>query len=322
MVLVFILLVFCFGFFNFLVALGYIVGVLVSTAYLTLLERKLMAGVQRRQGPNVVGKFYGLLQPLVDGVKLILKRSPKLIKVNVYYYISPLASLSFSLLPWGVVPLGGGNFVENTERYSLLWVLLLSSVQVFPLLCAGVSSGSTYALLGGLRAATQFISYEVILGLSYIGFIMVLQFFFCRNPFSLYSFLGVSGLLLVLLPFSFILLIVVFAEAHRAPFDLVECESELVSGYHVEYSSTLFASFFLAEYINILLHSILIGIVLFGVSNVVIILFVCILFILVRCAVPRLRFDQLIDLCWNCLLPLLLIFLVVEGVGLAIVYYV
>nr|YP_010433583.1 NADH dehydrogenase subunit 1 [Polypodium hydriforme]USZ79615.1 NADH dehydrogenase subunit 1 [Polypodium hydriforme] len=322
MVLVFILLVFYFGFLKFLVALGYVIGVLVSTAYLTLLERKLMAGVQRRQGPNIVGKLYGLLQPLVDGLKLIFKRSPRLIKVNIYYYISPLASLSFSLLPWGVIPLGGGNLVENTERYSLLWVLLLSSVQVFPLLCAGVSSGSIYALLGGIRAATQFISYEIVLGLSYVGFIMILQFFFCRNPFSLYSFLGVFGLLLVLLPFSFILLVVMFAEAHRAPFDLVECESELVSGYHVEYSSTLFASFFLAEYVNILFHSVMVGIVVFGVSSVMIVMFVCVIFILVRCSVPRLRFDQLIHLCWNNLLPLLLFFLVIEGIILFIVCYV
>lgn len=286
------------------------VPVLISVAYLTLAERKIIGYSQTRKGPNVVG-IYGLLQPLADGLKLFSKEMVIPNHVSIFlYFFSPILALTLGLVVWGLMPL---NFYSTMSDVTLgiLIIFALSSVGVYAILMSGWSSNSKYAFMGSLRAAAQMISYEVSIGLIVISVIL------CGGTMNLINIIQAQEqliwFLLPLLPAAFMFFISCLAETNRAPFDLTEGESELVSGYNVEYSSMTFALFFLAEYSHIIFMSFLFAVIFLGgwsfIISSPIILFikgtsVVFLFVWVRTSFPRLRYDQLMSLLWKSYLPL------------------
>lgn len=286
------------------------IPVLISVAYLTLAERKIIGYSQTRKGPNVVG-IYGLLQPLADGVKLFSKEMVIPNHVSIFlYFFSPILALTLGLIVWALMPL---NFYSTMSDITLgiLIIFALSSVGVYAILMSGWSSNSKYAFMGSLRAAAQMISYEVSIGLIVISVIL------CAGTMNLLNIIQaqeqLTWFLLPLLPAAFMFFISCLAETNRAPFDLTEGESELVSGYNVEYSSMTFALFFLAEYSHIIFMSFLFAVIFLGGWSFIItspiILFIkgtlmVFLFVWVRTSFPRLRYDQLMSLLWKTYLPL------------------
>ena len=218
-----------------------IVPILLAIAFLTLIERKILGYSQLRKGPNIVG-FYGLLQPLADGVKLFLKETiiPNNVSLLVYFF-SPILALALSLFLWGLIPFGNYSIVSD-NHLSLIFILAISSITIYTILMSGWGSNSKYAFLGAMRSAAQMISYEVSLGLIIITIILLSSFF---NLSKLINFQSVSTLLaLPLIPLAIMFLISSIAETNRAPFDLTEGESELVSGFNIEYPGMIFALFF------------------------------------------------------------------------------
>lgn len=287
-----------------------VVPVLISVAYLTLAERKIIGYSQTRKGPNIVG-IYGILQPLADGVKLFSKEMVIPNHVSIFlYFFSPILALTLGLVVWGLMPLNH-NSVMSDVNLGILIIFALSSVGVYAILMSGWSSNSKYAFMGSLRAAAQMISYEVSIGLIVISVIL------CAGTMNLINIIHVQEqtiwFLFPLLPAAFMFFISCLAETNRAPFDLTEGESELVSGYNVEYSSMTFALFFLAEYAHIIFMSFLFAVIFLGgwsfIFNYPIILFIkgtfiIFLFVWVRTSFPRLRYDQLMSLLWKTYLPL------------------
>ena len=293
--------------------------ILISVAYFTLAERKIMGTIQRRRGPNVVGVF-GLLQPLSDGLKLLVKES--IIPSNsnkVIFILSPIATFFISLLGWAIIPFDKYSILADINL-GLLYLFAVSSLGVFGIIMSGWSSNSKYAFLGALRSAAQMVSYEVSIG--FIIIVIVL----CCGSFSLQTIIESQENVWFLVPF-FPLFLMFFvsalAETNRHPFDLPEAEAELVSGYNVEYSAMGFALFSLGEYSNMLVMSSLNVVLFFGgwlplieipfVSNSVwfglkICLFV-VLYIWMRAALPRYRYDQLMDLGWKTFLPISICYL-------------
>nr|YP_010889941.1 NADH dehydrogenase subunit 1 [Chelophyes appendiculata]WJJ69902.1 NADH dehydrogenase subunit 1 [Chelophyes appendiculata] len=297
-----------------------IVPILIGVAYLTLLERKLLGYAQLRKGPNVVG-LYGILQPLADGVKLFSKEVVIPSHANVAFFIlAPILALVMGLIPWFIFPWGGVRFSSLIAHpYSLLLVLAVLSIGIFGVLLSGWSSSSKYAFLGAIRAVAQMISYEVSLTLILMSVIVLTGSLSLAYIHIIQNFLG--WLLFPLWPVALIYFVSMLAETNRAPFDLCEGESELVSGYNVEYSSMPFAMFFLAEYSHIIFASFIFAILFMGGSLQVYpfrvlsyLLFVgstcfkgvciCILFVLMRASYPRLRYDQVMMLMWKQYLPL------------------
>lgn len=286
------------------------VPVLISVAYLTLAERKVIGYTQARKGPNIVG-IYGLLQPLADGVKLFSKEMVIPNHVSIFlYFFSPILALTLGLVVWGLMPLNHYSVMSDVNL-GILIVFALSSVGVYAILMSGWSSNSKYAFMGSLRAAAQMISYEVSIGLIIITVIL------CGGTMNLTNIINVqeqsTWFVFPLLPAAFMFFISCLAETNRAPFDLTEGESELVSGYNVEYSSMTFALFFLAEYAHIIFMSFLFAVIFLGgwsfIISFPIILFlkstfIVFLFIWVRTSFPRLRYDQLMSLLWKTYLPL------------------
>ncbi len=296
--------------------LGIVVPLLLSVAYFTLAERKIIASIQRRRGPNVVG-YIGLLQPLADGLKLFVKESIFPSNANTFLFIlAPLLTFFLSLIGWAVIPFGPGIVISDTPL-GLLYVLAVSSISVYGIVISGWASNSKYAFIGALRSAAQIISYEVS-----IGFILI-SIVICAGSFNLTDIVESQDegwYVLAHMPIFIIFLISALAETNRHPFDLPEAEAELVSGYNVEYSAIGFALFFLGEYANILLISALTTLLFFGgwlplypldflglPSSLwfgsKLCLFV-VFFIWIRAALPRYRYDQLIDLGWKVFLPL------------------
>jgi len=298
-----------------------IVLLLIAVAYFTLAERKLLAVIQRRRGPNVVG-VYGLLQPLSDGLKLLMKEIILPSNSNqTLFLIAPMLTFVISLLGWAVLPFD--KYATLAElNLGILYILGISSVGVYGIIISGWASNSKYAFLGALRSTAQMVSYEVSLG--FIIIVIVI----CCESFNINQIIYFQKNIWFLIPF-FPLFLIFFisglAETNRHPFDLPEAEAELVSGYNVEYSAMTFALFSLGEYSNMLLMSSLNIILFFGGwlsplsflsflpgsfwFGIKIILFV-ILYVLMRAILPRYRYDQLMYLGWKVFLPISLGYLI------------
>nr|AYW52349.1 NADH dehydrogenase subunit 1 [Entiminae sp. ACP-2013] len=286
----------------FISSLILIICVLVGVAFLTLLERKVLGYIQIRKGPNKVG-FLGLLQPFSDAIKLFTKEQmyPFMSNFNLYY-LCPVINLLLALLLWMSMPFMSVNF---NFSLSLLFILCVSSLSVYTIMLAGWSSNSNYAMLGGLRSVAQTISYEVSLILILMSFLfMILSF----NILDLGVYQENIWFFFLLLPSSIMWVVSSLAETNRTPFDFAEGESELVSGFNVEYSSGGFAMIFLAEYANILFMSMLCGMLFLGGNLEMYYFFMKLIFIAffwlwVRGTLPRYRYDKLMYLAWKGYLP-------------------
>lgn len=300
----------------FITPLILILSVMLALAFLTLVERKIIGSIQLRKGPNVT-HTYGLFQPFADGLKLFIKEPIRpLASSSLLFLFSPLLALTIALLLWMPLPL---PFPLVDLNLSLLFLLALSCLAVYSLLGAGWASNSMYALIGAIRAVAQTISYEVTLGLILLCLIIF------SGAFTLQTFYYTQENLWLIFPawpLAFMWFISTLAETNRSPFDLTEGESELVSGFNIEYSAGPFALFFLAEYANILFINSLSAILFFGtqilitfpeISSIILIsktVLLSILFLWVRASYPRFRYDQLIHLIWKNFLPLTLAFVI------------
>jgi len=297
-----------------------IVPLLISVAYFTLAERKILGAIQRRRGPNVVG-VYGLLQPLSDGFKLLVKETVLPSNANKFIFIlAPIITFVISLMGWAIIPYDKYSVLSEVN-VGVLYLFAISSLGVYGIIMSGWASNSKYAFLGALRSAAQMVSYEVS-----IGFIIV-TIVVCCGSFNLQTIIESQRNVWFIIPF-FPLFLMFFtsalAETNRHPFDLPEAEAELVSGYNVEYSAMGFALFSLGEYANMLLMSSLNVILFFGgwlppletLSFIpgsiwfgLKICFFVILYVWIRAALPRYRYDQLMGLGWKVFLPISLTYL-------------
>nr|BAW88535.1 NADH dehydrogenase subunit 1 [Raiamas buchholzi] len=290
----------------------YIAPVLLAVAFLTLIERKVLGYMQLRKGPNVVGP-YGLLQPIADGVKLFIKEPIRPSSSSPLLFLTaPILALTLAMMLWAPMPMPNSMTDINL---GVLFIMAISSLMVYSILGSGWASNSKYALIGALRAVAQTISYEVSLGL-----ILLSTIIFSGN-FTLQTFSTAQEsvwLLLPAWPLAIMWYVSTLAETNRAPFDLTEGESELVSGFNVEYAGGPFALFFLAEYANILLMNTLSAILFLGASHIPSLpeiatvnimtkaALLSMLFLWVRASYPRFRYDQLMHLIWKSFLPVTL----------------
>nr|WP_194303273.1 NADH-quinone oxidoreductase subunit NuoH [Acetobacter estunensis] len=304
-------------------ALAVLVPLLIAVAYLTLMERKVMAAMQLRRGPNVNGIF-GLLQAFADAIKMITKETIIPAGANRFLFLfAPFLTFSLAMLAWAVIPTGSGLAVANIN-VGILYLLAISSLGVYGTLIAGWASNSKYAFLGSLRAAAQMVSYEVSIGLVIVSVLLAVgslnlndivlaqqHIWFCVPMFPMFIVFFISAL----------------AETGRAPFDLPEGESELVAGFFVEYSSLSFGLFFLGEYANMILMSGMVSILFLGgwlpplgiapftwvpgpLWFIAKILFCLFVFIWTRATFPRFRYDQLMRLGWKIFLPMSLLWMI------------
>jgi len=290
---------------------------IIAVAYFTLVERKIMAGIQRRRGPDVVGAW-GLIQPFADAAKLILKETILPSTANtVLFVIAPILSFMLSLVGWAVIPFGE-TYVLSDINVGVLYLFAVSSLGVYGIIMSGWASNSKYAFLGGLRSAAQMVSYEVSIGFIIIAVVL------CAGSLNLSTITLAQKQVwycVPLFPMFFMFFISALAETNRHPFDLPEAEAELVAGYNVEYSAAGFALFFLGEYANMIMMSSVTTILFLGGWLPFLDFFpftfvpgpiwfglkVCIfvaLFVWARAAYPRYRYDQLMRLGWKVFLPL------------------
>jgi len=319
---------------------------LLAVAYLTVAERKTMASMQRRLGPNAVG-YYGLLQAFADALKLILKEYVAPTQANlILFFLGPIITLAFSLLGYAVIPYGPGLSISDMNL-GILYILAVSSLATYGILLAGWSANSKYAFLGSIRSTAQLISYELVLSSVILLVIMI------TNNLNIninIQYQKIIFFIIPLFPIFLIFFIGSVAETNRAPFDLAEAESELVSGFMTEHAAVIFVFFFLAEYSSILLMCILTSILFMGGyligfdisyffdtniewanlysidSNLLNIIslssifyslslglksaIMVFIFIWVRASFPRIRFDQLMSYCWTVLLPVVIAFII------------
>jgi NADH-quinone oxidoreductase subunit H len=311
--------------------LALVVPLLIGVAYLTLMERKVLAAMQLRMGPNVVGPF-GLLQPFADAVKLVFKETILPTGANkVVFLAAPMLTFLLSLIAWAVIPVGAGLVIADIN-VGVLYLFAISSLGVYGIIMAGWASNSRYAFLGALRSSAQMVSYEVSMGF------VIITVLLCVGSLNLSEIVLAQRTVwffIPLFPMFIIFFISALAETNRHPFDLPEAEAELVAGYQVEYSSMSFALFFLGEYANMILMSAMTAILFLGgwlppfdipplnwipgplwlILKIVLLLFV---FIWIRAALPRYRYDQLMRLGWKVFLPFSLFWVVATaGVLLA-----
>lgn len=300
-----------------------ILPLLGGVAYLTLMERKVIAAMQLRKGPNIVGPF-GLLQPLADGLKLMLKEVILPSKANkVMFILAPVITFVLALIGWAVVPFSE-SFVIANLNIGVVYLLATSSLGIYGIIIAGWASNSKYAFLGAIRSSAQMISYEVSIGLIIISVVLNAG---SLNLTEIVLAQKSGWYVLPMFPMFVLFFISALAETNRHPFDLPEAESELVAGYNVEYSSMPFSMFFLGEYANMILISAFAATLFLGgwlppidndffnffpsafwlIFKIFILLF-C--FIWVRATLPRYRYDQLMRLGWKVILPLSLIWVV------------
>jgi len=322
------------------------VPVLLSVAFVTIAERKTMASMQRRLGPNIVG-YYGLLQAFADALKLLLKEYVAPTQSNIIlFFVGPVITLVFSLLGYAVIPFGPSLTISDMNL-GIIYILAVSSLATYGILLAGWSANSKYAFLGSLRSTAQLISYELVLSSAILIIIMITN---SLNLTVIVESQRIIWFIFPLLPLFIIFFIGSIAETNRAPFDLAEAESELVSGFMTEHSAVIFVFFFLAEYASIVLMCILTNILFLGgylfstsfnyifilINNVINIqnfvnmfinnkIFIALIdniflglkisvmvfiFIWVRASFPRIRFDQLMSFCWTILLPIVFAFII------------
>ncbi|MBP7189825.1 MAG: NADH-quinone oxidoreductase subunit NuoH [Rickettsiaceae bacterium] len=302
-----------------------IIPLLLSVAYLTYAERRVIAFMQMRRGPNVVGPF-GLLQPIADAIKLIFKEI--IVPTNaskIIFILAPMVTFVLSLVGWAVIPFTE-NFVLADINVGVLYILAISSLGVYGIMIAGWASNSKYAFLGAVRSSAQMISYEVSMGLVIVAVLLV------SGSMNLTDIVEAQRLRpiwidILLSPMAVVFFISALAETNRLPFDLPEAEAELVAGYNVEYSSMTFAMFFLGEYANMLLISAMTVIFFFGgylpPFNLEIlsfipgfiwffgkIIFLIFIFLWIRATLPRYRYDQLMRIGWKFLLPITLVWVI------------
>jgi len=306
--------------------LAIIVPLLILVAFLTLAERKVIAAIQLRKGPNVVGPF-GLLQPFADGLKLLLKETIIPAGANRgVFIIAPMVTFLLSLVAWAVIPFSPGVVVADIN-VGILYLFAISSLGVYGIIMAGWASNSKYAFLGALRSAAQMVSYEVS-----IGFVMI-TVLLCVGSLNLTQIVLAQKTVwfcIPLFPMFIIFFISALAETNRSPFDLPEGESEIVAGYFVEYSAMAFALFFLGEYSAMILMSGMTSILFLGgwlppfnvapftwipgpvwfAAKIAFCLFV---FLWVRATLPRYRYDQLMRLGWKVFLPFSLIWVILTA---------
>ncbi len=314
-----------------LIALGKIllvvVPLLISVAMLTLVERKVIAAMQLRKGPNVVG-FWGLLQPFADGLKLFLKETiiPSQ-SSRVIFLIAPMVTFMLALLGWAVIPLAP-EFVIADINVGILYLFAISSLGVYGIIMAGWASNSKYAFLGAIRSSAQMVSYEVSIGFVIVTVLLLVGSLnlgdIVRAQSGGFWNWHAFG---ILFPMFVVFFISALAETNRHPFDLPEAEAELVAGYNVEYSSMSFALFFLGEYANMILMSGMTTILFLGgwqpIADIAIfawippvlwfvakVSFCLFVFIWARATLPRYRYDQLMRLGWKVFLPLSLVWVV------------
>ena len=313
-----------------------VVPIMLSVAYLTLAERKVIGYIQVRIGPNRVGPK-GLLQPIADGLKLALKEI--IIPTNsnrILFILGPILTLGPALAAWAVIPFDEGMVLANVDA-GLLYILAMTSMGVYGVIIAGWSSNSKYAFLGALRSSAQVVSYEIAMGFALVGVLMA------AGSLNLQEIVLaqkgewgiVNWFMLPLLPLFVVYFISGVAETNRAPFDVAEGESEIVAGFHVEYSGMTFAVFFLAEYANMILIAVLTSIMFMGgwlspfegipvlgplfswVPGIVWLLlktaFFLFLFLWFRATFPRYRYDQIMRLGWKVFIPVTIVWIVVVG---------
>lgn len=298
---------------------------MIGVAYLTLAERKVIGYMQVRIGPNRVG-YYGLLQPIADGIKLLFKEIILPTAANKpLFLIAPILSIAPALAAWAVVPFDPNLVLANIDA-SLLYILAMTSVGVYGVIVAGWASNSKYAFLGALRSAAQIVSYEIAMGFALVGVLM------SANSLNLVKIVQAQAggfwewYWLPLFPLFIVYFIAGVAETNRAPFDVAEGESEIVAGFHVEYSGMAFAIFFLAEYANMILVATLAVVMFLGgwlspvpflpdsflwmLAKIALMLF---FFLWFRATFPRYRYDQIMRLGWKVFIPITLVWIIVVG---------
>ena len=311
---------------TFIEALALLVPLLISVAYLTYAERKVLAAVQLRKGPNVVGPF-GLWQPFADALKMLMKETIIPSGSNrVLFLLAPMLTFALAMVAWAVIPVADG-WVGADINVGILYLFAISSLGVYGIIIAGWASNSKYAFLGAMRSAAQMVSYEVS-----IGFVLVCVLL-CVGSLNLSDIVRAQTKIwfcIPLFPMFIVFFISALAETNRSPFDLPEGESEIVAGFFVEYSSMSFALFFLGEYANMILMSAMTSILFLGgwlapfnvepftwipgvIWFILKICFVLFFFIWVRATFPRFRYDQLMRLGWKVFLPLSLLWLVITA---------
>jgi NADH-quinone oxidoreductase subunit H len=311
--------------------LAMLVPVLVSVAYLTLAERKVLAAMQARKGPNVVGPF-GLMQPFADALKMLMKETIIPTGANrILFIVAPLLTMTLAMIAWAVIPVNDGWAIANIN-VGILYLFAISSLGVYGIVIAGWASNSKYAFLGALRSAAQMVSYEVSMGF------VIVTVLLCAGSLNLTDIVHAQErvwFFIPLFPMFIVFFISILAETNRAPFDLPEGESEIVGGFHVEYGAMTFGLFFLGEYANMILMSAMTSILFLGgwlspipfapftwvpgpiwfIAKICLVLF---MFVWVRATFPRFRYDQLMRLGWKVFLPMSLGWLVLTaGVLLA-----
>jgi NADH-quinone oxidoreductase subunit H len=311
---------------TFIEALCLLVPLLMGVAYLTYAERKVLAAMQLRRGPNVVG-WFGLLQPFADALKMMMKETIIPSGSNrLLFLIAPMLTFALAMLAWAVIPVNDGWAIANIN-VGILYLFAISSLGVYGIIIAGWASNSKYAFLGAMRSAAQMVSYEVSMGFVLVCVIL------CSGSLNLTDIVRAQTHLwfcIPLFPMFVIFFISTLAETNRAPFDLPEGESEIVAGFFVEYSAMSFALFFLGEYANMILMSAMTTILFLGgwlapfglapftwipgvIWFVLKICFCLFFFLWVRATFPRYRYDQLMRLGWKVFLPLSLLWLVITA---------
>jgi NADH-quinone oxidoreductase subunit H len=309
-----------------------VIPLMLSVAYLTYAERKIIGWMQVRIGPNRVG-YQGLLQPIADAVKLLMKEIIIPSGANKGLFIlGPILSIAPALAAWAVIPFTENWVLANIDA-GLLYVMAITSMGVYGVIVAGWASNSKYAFLGAMRSAAQIVSYEIAMGFALVGVLMASQ---SLNLVDIVK--GQEGgfwhwYFLPLFPLFLVYLIAGVAETNRAPFDVAEGESEIVAGFHVEYSGMAFAVFFLAEYANMILVATLTTLMFLGgwlspfpflpdgfIWYVLKTAFVLFLFLWFRATFPRYRYDQIMRLGWKVFIPITIVWIVVVGAAMQTPY--